>query len=156
MINSVTSKTIRPRYHHRSKAHSRRGTQVVEVSLVLPIFFFFVMTGIEFARLLYVRHSVEQAAYEACRVAVTPGANLAIVQQAGGNLLSAVGVRDYNIAMAPFPASPTINERTRTVTVTVEVPFASNSFLPPTFFRNYTIRSQLTLDHENAAFLGVD
>jgi hypothetical protein len=143
---------------HRQRPHLgiRRGTQVVEVAFVLPIFFFFTMTGIEFARLLYVRHSVEQAAYEACRVAVTPGATQELVQQKGGELLRAVGVRDFAIHLAPFPPSAVINENTRTVTVRVEVPFASNSFLPPTFFRDYVVRSQLTLDHENAAFLGVD
>jgi len=148
-----TSLRIQRQYSH---LRLRRGTQVVEVAFVLPIFFFFTMTGIEFARLLYVRHSVEQAAYEACRVAVTPGATQQLVRQKGGELLRAVGVRDFAINLAPFPPSAVINEDTRTVTVRVEVPFASNSFLPPTFFRNYVVRSQLTLDHENAAFLGVD
>lgn len=148
-----TSLRIQRQYSH---LRLRRGTQVVEVAFVLPIFFFFTMTGIEFARLLYVRHSVEQAAYEACRVAVTPGATQQLVQQKGGELLRAVGVRDFAINLAPFPPSAVINEDTRTVTVRVEVPFASNSFLPPTFFRNYVVSSQLTLDHENAAFLGVN
>lgn len=145
-----------PTFKRRRKPPNRLGAQVVEVACVLPLFFLFTMAGIEFGRLLYVRHSVEQAAYEACRVAVTPGSTQELAQQKGGDLLRAVGVRDFTITLAPFPPAAVVNESTRTVTVRVEVPFASNSFLPPTFFRDTVVRSQLTLDHENAAFLGVD
>lgn len=135
---------------------SRKGTQIVEVAFVLPLFFLFVMSGLEFGRLLYVRHSVDQAAYEACRVAITPGASQALIQQAGQKFLNTVGVRDFTISISAFPAASAIDENTRTVTVEVSVPFASNSFLPPTIFRDTVVRSRLTLDHENAAFLGVN
>jgi Flp pilus assembly protein TadG len=155
MISATIQRNINHR-RQRKSPNDRRGTQIVEVAFVLPIFFLFTMTGIEFARLLYVRHSVEQAAYEACRVAVTPGSTQALVQQKGGELLRAVGVRDFTITLTAFPPAAVVDENTRTVTVRVEVPFASNSFLPPTFFRETIVRSQLTLDHENAAFLGVD
>lgn len=103
----------------------------------------------EFSRFLFVRQAVDQAAYEAARVGVVPGANEATIRSRAESLLSAAGVLSAEIQITPA----VIDEQTREVTVEINCNFSDNSFMPSQFLGDGVIRSRTTLDHENQAFL---
>ena len=66
----------------------RRGATVVEFSLVLPILFTILFGMIEFTRLSNIRHAADNAAYQAARAVVVPGASSADAGCAGQRLAS--------------------------------------------------------------------
>ena len=51
----------------------RTGAFTVEFAICSGIFFTILLAGFEFARFMYARHSIEQAAYESARVGIVPG-----------------------------------------------------------------------------------
>ena len=58
-------------------ARRRTGAAAVEFAIVAPIFFMLVLVSLEFGRLNIIRHTADQAAYEAARHAMVPGATAA-------------------------------------------------------------------------------
>lgn len=55
-------------------ASKRRGATMVEFVVVVPIFFMLLMVAMEFAVLGTIRSTADNAAYEAARKLVIPGA----------------------------------------------------------------------------------
>jgi Flp pilus assembly protein TadG len=55
----------------------RRGATAVEFALTAPIFFVFLLSAFEFGWLNVIRHTADNAAYEAARAAIVPGATVA-------------------------------------------------------------------------------
>ena len=56
---------------------SRKGAQVVEFALTVPILFMLVMAGIEFYRISMLRQFAENVSYEAARNIIVPGSKVA-------------------------------------------------------------------------------
>ena len=56
------------------KVSSRAGATAVEFAIVAPIFFLIMLASFEFSRLNVIRHTADNAAYEAARHAMVPGA----------------------------------------------------------------------------------
>ena len=93
MLHLLTTKnTTGPTMRHR-----RRGVTTVEFALVLPILFTFFIGMIEFTRLSNLRHAADNAAYEAARCVVVPGATTAEAVAWGNDLLARAGFYEcYN------------------------------------------------------------
>jgi Flp pilus assembly protein TadG len=105
---------------------------------------------LELSRYLFVRQAVDQAAYEAARVGIVPGATEADIRARGESLLAAAGIGNATLTVDPT----TIDDTTRTVTVEITCQFDDNSFVPGNFLGDQLlIRGRTTLDHENQAFL---
>jgi Flp pilus assembly protein TadG len=107
------------------------------------------MAGIEFARFMYARHSVDQAAYEAARMGIVPGATPTQVRATAQRVLNATGIRNATITVDP----PAFTSSTSTVTVNIRCAYADNSWMGPLFLGDTDLVSNMTLDHENKAFL---
>ena len=64
--------------NQRRRSKIRRGATAVEFAITAPIFFLFLLASFEFGWLNVIRHTADNAAYEAARVpravAVTPPA----------------------------------------------------------------------------------
>ncbi len=135
-------------YRNQNK-NLRSGTVTVEFALCASIFFMLIFTMLEFARFMFVTHSVQMVAYESARTGVVPGATADHVQSRAEALLSACGVRQATVVIDP----PIINSFTEDVTVSVSCDFTNNSWLPPTWLTGQTISSATTLEHENKAYL---
>jgi Flp pilus assembly protein TadG len=105
--------------------------------------------GLEFSRFMYARHSVEQAAYEAARVGIVPGKTPADVRAKVSQILNATGVRNATITVTPS----TFDSSTATVSVSVRCSYADNSWLKPMFLDKTDLYAEITLDHENKAYL---
>ncbi len=127
-----------------SKPKNRRGATMVEFAIVAPIVFFLFFTAFEFARVAMIRHTADNAVYEAARRAILPGASAADARQEAQQILNSLGLRNTSVDITPTVIRPT----TRDVTVQIAVPLDSNSFVPNQFFGGETIRTQLTMRRE--------
>ncbi len=121
-------------------ATCRTGAAAVEFAIVAPIFFTLVIASLEFGRLNIIRHTADQAAYEAARHAMVPGATAAEARTKAESMLKIVGARDSKITIV----GPTDDK----VTVTVDVPLNKNGWIAPKFTKNKSIHATSTLKTE--------
>lgn len=130
----------------RSVSRSRRGVAAVEFALTAPVFFLFLLAAFEFGWLNVIRHTADNAAYEAARAAVVPGATAADATAKATTLLNIVGTRGATVSITPA----TLDVSTKEVTVAIDVPMSRNGLIVPRFTSNTTLHSVSTLRTERA------
>jgi Flp pilus assembly protein TadG len=130
----------------RRGAANRRGAVIVEFAIVAPVFFLFIVVAFEFGRLNVIRHTADNAAYEAARNAIVPGATAAEAIAKANGLMNVVGTRGARVTINPSTLGPNVDE----VTVTVEVPLRLNGWIAPRFTGATSLRSQSTMRTERA------
>lgn len=126
---------------NQSKKNDRRGALTVEMAIVLPVFFLFLFASIEFGRMNMIRHTAENAAYEAARSAIVPGGTSEAAEEIGKDIMKAIGCVNTVVTTVP----EVIENSTAEVEVFVSVPCDDNAYFAPSFFggRNITGRSKL-------------
>jgi Flp pilus assembly protein TadG len=124
----------------------RRGAAAVEFALTAPIFFLFLLAAFEFGWMNVIRHTADNAAYEAARNVIVPGATAAEARAKADSLLKIVGARGAKITVTPTNVTKDTDE----VTVAIDVPMKSNGLILPRFTKNSTIHSESTLRTERA------
>ena len=132
--------------NRRNRPTRRRGATAVEFALTVPIFFLFLLAAFEFGWLNVVRHTADNAAYEAARHAMVPGATAAEARAKANGLLRIVGARGARVTITPVVLGPD----TEQVTVQVDVPLDRNGLIVPRFTRARTITGLATLRTERA------
>lgn len=100
------------------------------MAITAPILFLILFASLEFAGVNIQRHTADNAAYEAARRGIVPGATAADVQAEATRIMSFVGARDITVDVVPA----VINDTTPELTVRLEVPIARNGWLTPIFF----------------------
>lgn len=120
---------------HRRRRSVRRGATTVEFALVAPVFFLILFGSFEFGRLNMIRHTAEEAAYEAARAVIVPGATAADATNTAQQIMRIVGARGTVVTVVPA----TIDASTTEVTVSVSIPMNQNGYIVPRFSRNRTI-----------------
>jgi Flp pilus assembly protein TadG len=128
------------------KRRARRGATAVEFAITAPVFFVFLLAAFEFGWMNVLRHTADNAAYEAVRAAIVPGASSADATAKANSLLGIVGARDATVQVTPTVITPDTNE----VTVVIEVPMNRNGLILPRFTKNKTLHSEATLRTERA------
>jgi Flp pilus assembly protein TadG len=131
---------------NRKKRVSRRGATVVEFAIVAPVFFLVLFSMFEFSRLNVLRHTADNAAYEAARAAMVPGSTAADARAEAMRLMNAVGARGTVVNVTPGRLTPATNS----VTVEVRVPLDRNGWVVPRFTRGQTVVGRSTLRTERA------
>ena len=124
----------------------RSGAAVVEFAIVAPVFFVFIIAAFEFGRLNVVRHTADNAAYEAARHAMVPGATAQEAIDRASSLMNTVGARDVSVSINPSVLGPDVD----TVRVTVDVPMATNGWIVPKFSSATSMRGMSTMRTERA------
>jgi len=124
----------------------RRGATTVEFALTAPIFFLFLLAAFEFGWMNVMRHTADNAAYEAARHTMVPGAKASEAVAKANSILRVVGARGARVTVDPS----TITEDTDAVTVTIDLPVSRNALVVPRFSRTRSIRSSSTLRTERA------
>jgi len=124
----------------------RTAAAAVEFAIVAPIFFVLVIGSLEFGRLNIIRHTADQAAYEAARHAMVPGATAAEARQQANRMLRIVGTRGARVDVDPAVLGPDVDE----ITVTIDVPMNQNGWITPRFTRTTTIHAVSRLKTERA------
>lgn len=126
----------------------RRGVTSVEFAVVAPILFLFVFSAIEFNRMNMIRHTANNAAYEAARRSMVPGGTSGEATDFANRMLATLGIKNSTVAISPDP----IEESTALVNVTVSVPLNENAWFSR-FGRDKTIVSSCTLMTERTGAL---
>ena len=124
----------------------RTGAAAVEFAIVAPIFFILVVSSLEFGRLNVIRHTADQAAYEAARNAMVPGATPDEARQHADRMLRIVGARGAQVDVSPGVLGPDVRE----ITVTIDVPLNQNGWITPRFTRSTTIHAISRLKTERS------
>ena len=119
---------------------NRSGTLTVEFALVAPIIFLIFFGCLELTSLNLMRHTAGNAAYEAARAGIVPGATEASAKQKAINLLKAVGAtRNVTIDYQNTPDK---------VSVFINIPVKDNSWGLARFSGSSTIRKGCILTRE--------
>ncbi|MEX0716173.1 MAG: TadE/TadG family type IV pilus assembly protein [Planctomycetaceae bacterium] len=145
----------RPRGNHGR----RRGAALVEMALVLPIFFMVVLGVIEFGRAMMVAQLVTNSAREGARLGVLDGSsngevNTFITDFLGSSLNVSPGDVTIDITVTPAPGNTTSGNEIATaqardlVTVRVELPFEKVQFLPGSYLASKKLVGQSAMRHE--------
>lgn len=119
---------------------------MVEFALVAPIFFLFLLAAFEFGWMSVLRHTADNAAYEAARAAMVPGATAADATAKANSLLNIVGARSPKITITPA----TITTSTKEVTVSIDIPMSKNGLIVPKFSKKTVLHAESTLHTERA------
>jgi Flp pilus assembly protein TadG len=124
----------------------RRGAVMVEFAITAPIFILFLMAAFEFGWLNVMRHTADNAAYEAARVVIVPGATAAEATAKANSMLNVVGARGAKIQITPA----NITTSTTEVTVAIDLPMKKNGLITPRFTGKTVLHSESTLKTERA------
>lgn len=94
----------------RSKGWRRRsrGGAVLETILILPLVVMVVLGGIEFGYFFWVKHTLEGAARDGCRVFVVSGATVTDVKTAVDNAMNAAGLQNSGYTIFVGDGTPPI------------------------------------------------
>lgn len=130
----------------RRRFKSQRGATTVELAICLPIFFTIIFFFLEAWRFQEFQQSIDQAAFEACRLGIVPGASVATVRAKATSILSAVGASTATITVTPS----TITDTTQSINVTVSLNYSDVGWFYQYFPSTSVISSSVTLSHENA------
>src|SRR6478672_10387817 len=134
--------------HRRGRAAraARRGATAVEFAITAPIFFLFLLSAFEFGWANVIRHTADNAAYEAARNVMVPGASAAEATAKATSVLNVVGARGAKITITPSH----ITNATTDVTVAIDIPMSSNGLITPRFTGKTVLHSEATLKTERS------
>lgn len=148
--------------------HERSGTTLVEMALVLPVFFLFVFAIIEFGHAYLVIGTMTAAVKKAARMGATDGVTTAAVidkveEILGGaidlsdatimvkdaSVFDTVGVDADSISYGGLPAIDLEEaEDAQLFVVRIEVPYDDVALLPPFWTGGLTLHSESVMRHE--------
>ena len=117
---------------------------MVEFAIVAPIFLILLLGAFEFSRLNMIRSTASNAAYEAARLAMVPGATSAEAKAEANRILAVLGTKNTTVTINPT----NVSEADDQITVEISIPFSDNAFLLPMFVGNFNIQAQSTLSTE--------
>jgi Flp pilus assembly protein TadG len=127
---------------NRGRFHAdRNGAVTVEFALTAGILFLFLFAALEFSRYNMIQQTANNAAFEAARQCILPGAAADDGRTAGLGVLTAAQITGGAVAINPS----TLTTTTSTVTATVTVPVASNLWVTPMFTGKGTVTKSCTL-----------
>ncbi|NQV23716.1 MAG: pilus assembly protein [Rhodopirellula sp.] len=142
-----------------NRRHNRRGAALVEMALVLPIFFGVVLGIVEFGRAMMVSQMVTNAAREATRLAIIDGSTNTTVDTWVKDFLKDsinVAAGDVTVTITVVaaqgnddPMNQVGNAQARDlVTVNVSVPFDKVSYVPGNYLNGKNLSAQSSMRHE--------
>ena len=130
----------------RQKSDDRKGATIAEVAMVLPVFVLVLFAMFEFTRMAVLRHTADNAAYEAARIAMVTGASAQDAIDEANRILNIVRTNNSDISVTPA----VITNDTESITVRVEVPMDGNGWIIPKFVGGQVLVSECTLRTERA------
>ena len=129
---------VRPAFDRR-----RFGTATVEMALSLPLLITLVFGSMDMANAVFLRQSLNMAAYEAAKVITRPGDNEPLARTRCQQVLTARKVTTSTLAFSPTVTAATA-KGTR-VTVTLSAPASNLSYGPVSFLTGKTFTSTVVM-----------
>ena len=135
---------------HRKQIGQRRdqrnGVATVELAVCLPVIVLLVFGAIEASSFIFLKQSLNVAAYEGIREAVRVGSNGANGENRAQNILGSRSVNDFSIS---YPnGEPSGVNRGDDVVIEVSAPTDSNSPLVGKFITNRTLTARVVMVKE--------
>jgi Flp pilus assembly protein TadG len=95
---------------HR-KARYRRGSAIMDAALVFPVLLLLTFGCVEFGHFFFVKHTMQGAAREGARAAITPGATNTDVTTAVQTAMTAAGLASsgYSVAILNGAGSSSVS-----------------------------------------------
>ncbi len=118
---------------------NRRGVEVVEFALVLPVIVMLLFGAIEAARGVMVVHTLQEAAQAGCRVYSVKDTSQADATAMIAEAMTRARITNYDTTFNPSNKAD-VNESGEPVTVTVTTSFANVAWLTPRFLAGKTLR----------------
>lgn len=134
-MNSVLSGPARDR--------RRCGTATVEMAVSLPLLITLVFGAMEMANAVFLRQSLNMAAYEAAKVITRPGDNETLARTRCQQVLTVRKVSTYTLTFSPTVTAATA-KGTR-VTVTLTAPATNLSYGPLRFLTGRTFTCSVVM-----------
>jgi len=132
----------KPRRHDAGRA-PRRGVATVELAVCLPVLALLVFGSIEAASFIFLKQSLQVAAYEGIREAIRPGAIDSVARDRSFAILNSRFIRD---AIVAFPLGTPANAiRGQQVVIEVSAPTSTNSPLAGQWVANRTLTTRLVM-----------
>jgi Flp pilus assembly protein TadG len=121
----------------------RRGAAAIEAAITLPMLIILVFGSIEMANAIFLRQSLNMAAYEAAKVVTRPGDNTTLAEARCANVMAMRKVTTYSMTITPAVTAST-PEGTQ-VSVTVSAPASNLSYGPVRFMSGKTVVCTVTM-----------
>ena len=108
--------------------HARRASALIEMAFVMVPLTYLAFGTVEFGYFFYIKHTMQGAAREGCRAAITPGSSNSDVQSAVARSLFAAGLiaqnsyagvtaKNYTVPISPANVAAVATANAITVTV---------------------------------------
>jgi hypothetical protein len=129
-----------------SQRRSRRGVAAVEAAVMLALYVLLVLGTIETCSMIFLKQSLEIAAYEGARAAIVPRSNVSKVKFKSNEILGVRHVRDGAVTVTPadFDTLPygTI------IRVSATAPCNSNGLFPASIYGNRSLTGEAEMMKE--------
>jgi Flp pilus assembly protein TadG len=129
------------------KRHRRNGVAAVEAAILLPTCVLLVLGTIEICSMIFLKQSLEIAAYEGARTAIVPKSLVGHVTFKSDTILTNRSVVGATVTVTPanFNTMPygTI------IKVSIAAPCDSNSLFPAMFFAGQTMTGEVEMMKES-------
>jgi len=121
-LQYLNSTSMRNRSRSRNQNVSRRGIEVVELAIIMPLLLLLTFGTLEICEGIFLRQKLELAAHEGVRVAIRKNATIEDVEVAVQRNLDARGIVYRNISSAvEITPDPTLAPTLTPVTVRVTI-----------------------------------
>ncbi len=116
------------------------------MAVCLPVLILLVFGAIEASSFIFLKQSLNVAAYEGIREAVRIGSGNENAEDRVDNILTARGVNDFSVS---FPEGDTSNlDRGEAIVIEVSAPTSTNSPLVGQFISNRTLTARVVMVKE--------
>ncbi len=126
-----------------TRSRSRLGTAATEMAVSMPLLISLVFGSMEMANAVFLRQSVNMAAYEAAKVITRPGSNEVLARSRCDSVLAVRKVSAYTLSFSPTVTTAT--PRGTQVTVTLTVTASNLSYGPVQFMAGKTMTSTVVM-----------
>ena len=127
----------------RPEHRSRCGTAATELAIAMPLLITLVFGSIEIANAVFLRQSLNMAAYEAAKVITRPGSNETLARSRCSDVLAVRKVTAYTLSFSPTVTTAT--PRGTQVTVTLTADSSNLSYGPVQFMSGKTMTSRVVM-----------
>lgn len=124
----------------------RNGAAVVEFAVVLPVFVTLLLGTIETCNMIFLRQSLEIAAYESARAAIVPGSDDFDINLATTEILTARRIKNGTVTVTP--ANFQNAAYGSFIRVDVSAPCSSNSVFALRFYGSKTLTGTVEMMKE--------
>jgi Flp pilus assembly protein TadG len=113
------------------------------MAVSLPLLITLVFGGMEMANAVFLRQSMNMAAYEAAKVITRPGSNEALARTRCQEIMTVRKVSTYTLTFSPTVTTATA--RGTQVTVTLSAPASNLSYGPMQFMTGMTLSTTVVM-----------